>query len=614
MPIDAHRLRADRHDGDLAAVREDQRKRFKPETLVDEVLEIDCRWRDCVARSTHMRGRINQFQKEVIAPMKKQRQDCQKQVGELQAMQRQSAILEGDVANCSEERDAAIARLGNIVDPSVPVSENPEADNLLITVWPSPPGLDLPCPLRTAKYALPAMQPLTHDDLLWRIGGYDPCRGQKVAGSRGYFLRGNGVLLNQALINYALAFLRRKGYSAVQPPYFMKRDLMNRVAQLSDFDDQLYRAIDPRSSSADPEHAENKYLIATSEQPICAYHYKETLEAAELPIRYAGISTCFRREVGSMNKDIRGIFRVHQFEKVEQFCITQGNYEDSKRMHEEMIACAEEFHQSLGLAYRVTNIVSGDLNDAAAIKYDLEGWFPGQQQYRELVSCSNCTDFQARALEIRARARNSGSSKAGKSELSYVHMLNSTLTATGRGICCILETYQKANGVQVPEALVPFMGGIDFMPFVQQPTADLFHGQGTRKGDTLQPVEALSAPEQDPPHLLSGALPKASAGAKAAMADQGPAISESSSVSVKAPCEPAFAESNDFLQEGASLNITALEIHLDNFAYAGGHTPSRLDVKILEMLRSVHHPLTANIERWHAHIHSFTKSERLKWR
>jgi len=169
-----------------------------------------------------------------------------------------------------------------------------------------------------------------------------------------------------------------------------------------------------------------------------------------------------------MNKDIRGIFRVHQFEKIEQFCITAASPAESQKMHKEMIHCAEEFHKTLGLTYRVVNVVSGELNDAATVKYDLEGWFPGQGAYRELVSCSNCTDFQSRALDIRCRACDAG--KAGpQPALAHVHMLNSTLTATGRGLCCILETHQTPEGVRVPEVLVPFMGGTDFLPFVRAP-------------------------------------------------------------------------------------------------------------------------------------------------
>ncbi|CAJ1330532.1 unnamed protein product [Effrenium voratum] len=206
-----------------------------------------------------------------------------------------------------------------------------------------------------------------------------------------------------------------------------------------------------------------QYLIATSEQPLCAMHAKEILEEDRLPLRYAGLSTCFRTELGKAGKENRGIFRVHQFEKVEQFCLTAGDLVESTKMHEEMLRCAEEFYQALGIPYRVVNVVSGELNDAAIKKFDLEGWFAGQGQYRELVSCSNCTDFQSRALDVRCKK---------DKRLQHVHMLNATLVAAGRCICCLLEVYQTPTGVRVPPALVPFMGGLDFLPFVREPSRD----------------------------------------------------------------------------------------------------------------------------------------------
>lgn len=201
------------------------------------------------------------------------------------------------------------------------------------------------------------------------------------------------------------------------------------------------------------------YLIATSEQPISAYHRGEWVPEPELPLQYAGISTCFRKEAGAAGRDMWGIFRVHQFEKVEQFVLCKP--EASWEKHEEMIGIAEEFYKSLELPYRVVNIVSGALNNAAAKKYDLEAWFPGYGTYRELVSCSNCTDYQARALGVRCGA----TKKTGAKATPYVHMLNATLCATERTMCCIVENYQTEKGVRVPAVLQPFMGGIEFLDF-----------------------------------------------------------------------------------------------------------------------------------------------------
>ena len=207
-------------------------------------------------------------------------------------------------------------------------------------------------------------------------------------------------------------------------------------------------------------------MIATSEQPIAAMHLGEWIDPNVLPISYAGYSTCFRKEAGAHGRDTWGIFRVHQFEKIEQFVITSP--EESWAMHETMRRTAEEFHESLGLPYQVVNIVSGELNAAAAKKYDIECYFPGMAEYRELVSCSNCTDFQARRMEVRY-----GVKKANETTKTYVHMLNSTLCATGRAICCLLENGQTEKGIKLPEVLKPFLEPFlddpTFIPFVNPP-------------------------------------------------------------------------------------------------------------------------------------------------
>ncbi len=204
------------------------------------------------------------------------------------------------------------------------------------------------------------------------------------------------------------------------------------------------------------------YLIATSEQPISAMYKGDWIEMSQLPMRFGGLSTCFRKEAGASGKEVRGIFRVHQFEKIEQFCITTP--EESWNMHEEMLKISEAFYQSLELPYQVINIVSGALNDAAAKKYDLEAWFPGYDNFRELCSLSNCTDFQSRSLDIRLRTSKEGKNEKDKDVKDYVHMLNATLCASERTLCCILENYQTEDGVKVPTVLQPYVG-CDFIPF-----------------------------------------------------------------------------------------------------------------------------------------------------
>ena len=273
-------------------------------------------------------------------------------------------------------------------------------------------------------------------------------RGSRVAGHRGYFLKGLGVLLNQALINFGIKQLIQRGYTPVQPPFFVKKSVMEATCQLSDFSENLYQV-------EGNEEGEPYYLIATSEQPISAMHLKEWIEPSELPKHYAGISSCFRKEAGSHGKDVWGIFRVHQFEKVEQFvyCDPKTSWEEFERM----ISTSEDFYKALELPYQVIAIVSGALNDAAAMKYDLEAWFPGYKSFRELVSCSNCTDFQSRALETRYAVKNTP-------EKLYVHMLNGTMCATERTMCCIMENYQTPEGLRIPKVLQEYVGA-EFIPY-----------------------------------------------------------------------------------------------------------------------------------------------------
>jgi seryl-tRNA synthetase len=376
MPLDINMFRADR-GGDPDKIRESQRRRFKPVELVDEIIAKDNEWRQMTGNIDGLKKNRNAIQKQV-AEKKKAKEPCDDMVAQIKALDAEVLQAEADLVTITAAVNSMINKIGNIVDESVPVSIDEDKDNAVVRTFGTPRD---PAGL------------LNHHDLLWRIGGYEPERGVAVAGHRGYFLKDAGVLLNQALINYGIAFMRARQYNIVQPPYFMKKDVMAGVAQLEQFDEELYKV-----GAGDDEE---KYLIATSEQPICGYHKDEWIAEKDLPIRICGISTCFRKEAGAHGKDTWGIFRVHQFDKVEQFIICEGDIEVSKRMQEEMIAASEEFYQSLGFPYRVISIVSGALNNAAIKKLDLEAWFPGYNNFRELVSCSNCTDYQSRAMEIR---------------------------------------------------------------------------------------------------------------------------------------------------------------------------------------------------------------------
>lgn len=392
-------------------------------------------------------------------------------------LKKQKAAKEDEAADKLAKLTIKVKTVGNYVHPDVPVSNN-EDDNAIIKTY-SPDG-------KKPEFNAAG---IPHHGVLARLNGYDPERGVKVVGHRGYCLIGYGLFLNMALINYGLEFLFNKGYTPNQPPFFMLREQMAKTAQLSDFDDELYKVTESKDK---PET--DKYLIATSEQPISALHAEEWLGTADLPIKYAGYSTNFRKEAGSHGKDAWGIFRIHQFEKVEQFLITHP--EKSAEAFEQMLATSEEFYQSLGLSYQVVGIVSGALStspvphpsptylphpvvqrwslrmligrpdNAASIKRDLEAWFPvtGGGEYKELVSCSNCTDYQTRELEIRF-----GVKKQTSTRKEYVHALNGTLTATERTLCCLLENFQTPEGFQVPKVLQKYIPGQpEFLPYVKE--------------------------------------------------------------------------------------------------------------------------------------------------
>jgi seryl-tRNA synthetase len=246
-----------------------------------------------------------------------------------------------------------------------------------------------------------------------------------------------------ALMSLAIELLTKKGYTPIIPPLLMTRKAYEGVTALGDFADVLYKV-----------ENEDLYLIATSEHPMAAMYMDEVLKEQDMPIKLAGISTCFRKEAGAHGKDTRGIFRTHQFNKIEQFIFCKP--EDSAKLHEELLQNAEEFLQKIELPYRVVNVCTGDIGTVAAKKYDLEAWMPAQNGYREVVSCSNCTDYQGRRLGIRYRE------KEGAPTKGFVHTLNSTAVATGRTIVAILENNQQEDGsINIPEALRKYMDNTD---------------------------------------------------------------------------------------------------------------------------------------------------------
>eukprot|EP01114_Cavostelium_apophysatum_P024638 TRINITY_DN970_c0_g1_i1.p1 TRINITY_DN970_c0_g1~~TRINITY_DN970_c0_g1_i1.p1 ORF type:complete len:479 (-),score=194.71 TRINITY_DN970_c0_g1_i1:43-1479(-) len=472
MVLDIQLFRKDQ-GGDPQLVIESQKRRYADEKAVQAVIDKDDEWKKADHDVSRFGKRRNDLIKEIGQKMKN-KEDATELKKEKEEVEKQIAEAEKRREELDVERTKLLGPIGNLVHESVPVSKD-EDNNAIVAQWGE---------LKTESTFK------HHHELLYLIDGYDAPRGVNVAGHRAYFLRGVGVQLNYAIQQYGMDFLRRRKYTLLQPPYFMKKDVMANTAQLEQFDEELYKVV----GGAQDEEKE-KYLIATSEQPISALHMNEWLEPKQLPIRYGGISTCFRKEAGAHGKDNWGIFRVHQFEKVEQFCITAPG-EDSWKMHEEMLQISKDFYQSLGIPYRVVSIVSGALNNAAAKKYDLEGWFPGfhgkdkdgkdiNGEFRELVSCSNCTDYQSRNMGIRY-----GTTSQNAKEKKFVHLLNSTLCATTRTICVILENYQTEKGVKVPEVLRPYMDGLEFMEFVHTELKVSKGAKGQAKADNKKPKEA----------------------------------------------------------------------------------------------------------------------------
>lgn len=468
--------------GDPAKIKESQKRRHAPEAVVDEIIDLfEDHRKTQYAAATDMGAKINKVKKD-MGQNKKNKGDPE----EFKTLSKQKEDLEREKTELEEEAQRKhvqlmrkIKSVGNYVHESVPLSDN-EDNNALIRDW-KPEG---------AK--VEKQDCLSHHEVLTRLDGYDPERGVKIVGHRGYCLTRYGLFLNQALIQYGLSFLFLKGYNPTQPPFFMLREAMAKTAQLEQFDEELYKVTEREN---DP--ATDKYLIATSEQPISAMHEGEWLNDKDLPIKYAGYSTNFRKEAGSHGKDAWGIFRVHQFEKIEQFIFCKP--EESWEHFDRMIGTSEEFYKSLKLPYRVVAIVSGALNNAAAKKYDLEAWFPFQGEYKELVSCSNCTDYQTRELEIRYGQKKQTDASFQK---TYCHALNSTLCATERALCCVLENYQGVDddgveGVHVPEVLQRYIPGEPkFLPYTKELPKDSTSLKAKGKAETPKGGAAPKLPKE----------------------------------------------------------------------------------------------------------------------
>jgi seryl-tRNA synthetase len=408
------------------AVREMLKKRNMTDFPLDELIMLHKLRGDLIIKTQQLRRQKNLIS-ETIASKKKSKQDASFELGEMKQV---SALLdqtESEAIQIEGKFNQLMMTLPNLLNEMVPVGKD-EHDNMIVS--------------QNGSVTRPNFRPKDHIDIATTLDLVDLDRAAKVSGARFYFLKNELVKLNQALVNFALDFLSEHNYTLIQPPYMIRKEPMVGSIILNDFEDVIYKI-----------EEEDLYMIGTSEHAIASMHMDEILEGMKLPIKYAGFSSCFRKEAGAHGRDMKGIFRVHQFEKVEQFIYCRPD--ESWREHERMLALSEEFFKQLGIPYRVMLLCSGDTGKISAKTYDIEGWMAGQNAYREIVSCSNCLDYQARRLGIRFRDKTN-------EETRLVHTLNSTLVATERTMVAILEKFQTSKGtVEIPKVLQKYMGGLE---------------------------------------------------------------------------------------------------------------------------------------------------------
>ena len=409
-------------------LRADHDKRKISQENIDEVIRLDNAWKQASYDSDLLRKSRNEAARGIANAKKSGDSESVKKImDEVSSIGTRIEELTKISDDYLKQRDTIRMRVPNILHESVPVGED-DQKNTLHSLHGQKKDMNF--------------QPKNHNEIIETNGWVDLARAAKITGSRFYFLQGDLARLEMALQSYTTNFLVKRDYTLVQPPLMMNREAYEGVTDLADFETVMY-GIEP----------DKFYLIATSEHPLTAMRMDEIIEPSELPIKLVGVSQCFRREVGAHGLSDRGIWRVHQFTKIEQIIIC--NPEDSWSHHEDLLSNATELWDSLDLHYRVVNICTGDMGTVASKKYDLEAWLPGVEDYKEVVSCSNCTDYQANRLRMRYRTSEGNSA---------VHTLNSTAVATSRALVAILEQYQTEDGrIMIPKVLQPFMDNQEFL-------------------------------------------------------------------------------------------------------------------------------------------------------
>ncbi len=425
-------------------MRENLKKRFMDPGLVDEFLRVDAEWRRLQTELNKLRHEHNVISSRIAKAKPEERSGL---IAKAKELLKEIGEYEARLKEAETRRKQILDQMPSLLHESVPIGPD-DSYNAVVRVWGKAlvqrkhlkdflaetegKGVKM-------EYEVTDREIVGHADMLenvLKLG--DTLKAGEVAGSRFYYLFDDLVWLDMALLSYAIDYLTSKGFRLVLPPYFLKGKYMRAVEEFEAFKDALYK-ID----------GEDLYLIATAEHPLAALHAGEVIPEEDLPLLYVGVSPCFRKEAGAANRDIKGIFRVHQFHKVEQFAYTLP--EQSWEVFDLLIGNAEELYKGLGIPFRVVNIASGELNLRAAMKYDLEAWYPAQGKFRELVSCSNVLDWQAYKLNVKY-LRRKGMVR------DFVHMLNSTAIASTRTITAILENYQREDGiVEIPKVLRKYL-------------------------------------------------------------------------------------------------------------------------------------------------------------
>ena len=389
----------------------------------EKMLELNKTRKEMMMQSDELKQKRNQMSVK-IGSEKKAGNDASELLREMGEISKKLDDLESLRKTVDENYHNLSFSIPNLVHDSVPKGAD-ESFNKQVRTWGEIPKFDF--------------EVKDHIDLGLELDIVDIERASKTAGARFYYLKDGLVKLGQALTALALDFVSNKNYNLIQPPYMINRQSMEGAVIADDFEDVIYKVQD-----------EDLFLIGTSEHAIASMYYDEILEGSKIPLRYASISPCFRREAGAHGKDQKGIFRVHQFEKIEQFIFCRP--EESWEEHEKMIKNTEEFYQQLEIPYRLMLLSSGDMGKVSAKTYDIEAWMAGQNAYREIVSCSNCIDYQSRRLKIRFREKSNEDTK-------YIHTLNSTLVAIERTMVAILENNQTKDGhIEIPKVLQKYFG------------------------------------------------------------------------------------------------------------------------------------------------------------